>query len=221
MKISNETTGVLKNFSSINQSIFVQSGSALSTISPMKTVFAKANVEEEFPREFGIYDLNQFLAVVSLFEDPEFSFDENNLNVLGKDDSTVRYFYANKNTITLPPEKELELTDVLEDFSLSEKRISSLLRAATVMQLPHICISGENGELFISAEDVVNNSSNNFKFNLNVPVDTDFKAVFRVENLKLLPKDYVVTLSRKGIAKFTSEDNRLSYFIVAERNSSW
>ena len=71
MKLSDSTINILKNFSSINQSLLFKSGKKLRTISVMKNILAEVEVTEEFPKDFGIYDLNQFLNGLSLHQSPE------------------------------------------------------------------------------------------------------------------------------------------------------
>lgn len=63
MQVSNETIEVLKNFAGINPNIVISPGQKLKTISEAKNIMAEADITEDFPLEFGIYDLHEFLSV--------------------------------------------------------------------------------------------------------------------------------------------------------------
>ena len=114
MKLTQKTFSILKNFASINQSLYVSKGNVIKTISEIKSVIAEAEVQQMFPRDFGIYDLNQFLGVLSLFEEPDLNFDTTCVHISGSENASSSYFYADKATIrTVPPEKSFVLPDVL------------------------------------------------------------------------------------------------------------
>lgn len=220
MKLSVKTIQVLKNFSSINQSIYFTQGNKIKTISPMKTIMAEASVQEMFPRDFGIYDLNQFLGVVSLFEEPDLDFDTHNLII--KDDNKARsnYFYADKSMIVVPPEKPLDLPDASIAFSLSDTFVKSILQAANVLQLPEIVVKGSGEKIQVTATNVKNTTANSFSYDVGY-TDKVFDMIFKVENLKLLLGSYDVKISSKGISQFTSMDGNLIYTIVNEASSTY
>ena len=90
MKLSEHTTSVLKNFASINQNLVIKEGKTISTMSAMKNIVAKAEVDEDFPREIAIYDLNEFLAALSLFTNPVLDFSENHVIRKLRDDHRGR-----------------------------------------------------------------------------------------------------------------------------------
>ena len=220
MKLSVKTIQVLKNFSSINQSIYFTQGNKIKTISPMKTIMAEASVQEMFPRDFGIYDLNQFLGVVSLFEEPDLDFDTHNLII--KDDNKARsnYFYADKSMIVVPPEKPLDLPDASIAFSLSDTFVKSILQAANVLQLPEIVVKGNGEKIQVTATNVKNTTAYSFSYDVGY-TDKVFDMIFKVENLKLLLGSYDVKISSKGISQFTSMDGNLIYTIVNEASSTY
>lgn len=220
MKLSVKTFQLLKNFSSINQSIYFTQGNKIRTISPMKTIMAEAEVQEMFPRDFGIYDLNQFLGVLSLFEDPDLDFDTHYLTISSEDKAKSDYFYADKSMIVVPPEKQLELPDTPINFTVSDKVIKGVLQAANVLQLPEIVVKGDGDNISIRAMNTKNTTSNSFHYNVGV-TSKEFDMVFKVENLKLLLGSYDITISSKGISQFVSTDGNLSYTIVNEASSSF
>lgn len=220
MKLSVKTFQLLKNFSSINQSIYFTQGNKIRTISPMKTIMAEAEVQEMFPRDFGIYDLNQFLGVLSLFEEPDLDFDTHYLTISSEDKAKSDYFYADKSMIVVPPEKQLELPDTPINFTVSDKVIKGVLQAANVLQLPEVVVKGDGDNISIRAMNTKNTTSNSFHYNVGV-TSKEFDMVFKVENLKLLLGSYDVTISSKGISQFVSTDGNLSYTIVNEASSSF
>ena len=220
MKLSVKTIQVLKNFSSINQSIYFTQGNKIRTISPMKTIMAEASVQEMFPRDFGIYDLNQFLGVVSLFEEPDLDFDTHNLIIKDDNKAKSNYFYADKSMIVIPPEKPLELPDEPIVFSLSDTFVKSILQAANVLQLPEIVVKGDGEKIQVTATNVKNTTANSFSYDVGY-TDKVFDMIFKVENLKLLLGSYDVKISSKGISQFTSMDGNLIYTIVNEASSTY
>lgn len=127
MKLSVETVTVLKNFSSINQSILVKSGSKLRTISVMKNILAECDVKENFPKDFAIYDLNQFLNGLSLHQDPDLDFDNDTYIVIREGKKRVKYFFADPEVIVTPPDKEIELPSQDVCFQLEHSQLLSLI----------------------------------------------------------------------------------------------
>ena len=217
MKISNETIEILKNFSSINMSVLLKQGNNIRTVSPQKTILAQATVAETFPKECAIYDLNQFLNISAMFEDSEFDFNETSVEIKnGKASAT--YFYASASTITTPPEKDIVLPSVDVTFTIEKNAIAYALKAAGVMSSPEVSLLGKNGIVSITAIDSRQDGGNSF----NHPVGTsaiNYNMIFKVENLKLLPRDYDVTISGKGIANFKSKQQDVEYWIATEQGS--
>jgi len=222
MELSEAAVGVLKNFSQINPSVLFKPGNEVSTISPQKTVIATATVDETFPVQGGIYDLNRFLGVVSLFEAPELSFSEQRVTI-NEGNKAINYTFAEPAMILTPPDKKIDFPEPEVKVEITWAEIQSVLRAASVMQLPEVSINGSAGKVSISAEDSKNPTADTYSSDVG-ETDNDFKFVFKVENLKLLNLNYLVEVSKKGIARFTSVNTygpRLEYFIATEANSSY
>ncbi len=217
MKLSNETLEVLKNFASINMSVLLKPGNKVRTVSPQKTILAQATITETFPKECAIYDLNQFINTSAMFEDPEFDFNETSVKIKnGKAFAT--YGYASIETITTPPEKDITLPSIDVTFTIEKNAMAYALKAAGVMTLPEIALLGKDGIVSITAIDSRTDGGNVF----NHPVGTstmNYNMVFKVENLKLLPRDYDVTISAKGIANFKSKIGDVEYWIATEQGS--
>jgi hypothetical protein len=222
MELSEHAVSVLKNFSQINPSVLFKPGQEVSTISPQKTVIATAIVDETFPVAGGIYDLNRFLGVLTLFESPELEFNEHRVTI-SEGRKAINYTFAEPSMILTPPEKKIDFPDPEVSVEITWNEIQSVLRAASVMQLPEVSIIGRNGQVQIAAEDSKNPTADTYGSGIG-ETENEFKFVFKVENLKLLNLNYMVEISRKGIAKFTSTNElgpKLEYFIATEANSSY
>ena len=220
MKLSDKTISVLKNFSSINQSILFKEGSKLRTISVMKNILAEATVTEEFSRDFGIYDLNQFLNGLSLHASPELDFANDGYVVIREGRSRSKYFFADPNVIVTPPEKAISLPTEDVTFELSTAVLDKLLKAAAVYQLPDICAVGENGVVKLVVRDRKNDTSNAHEEVVG-ETDAKFSFNFKVENIKVLPGTYDVVVSQKLLSRFTSKNHDLTYYIALEPDSTF
>ena len=220
MKLSDKTISVLKNFSSINQSILFKEGNKLRTISLMKNILAEATISEEFMRDFGIYDLNQFLNGLSLHSSPELDFANDSYVVIREGGSRSKYFFADPNVIVTPPEKEITLPSEDVCFELSTAVLDKLLKAAAVYQLPDISAVGEAGVVKLVVRDKKNDTSNRHEEVVGETSD-EFSFNFKVENIKVLPGTYDVVVSQKLLSRFTSKNHDLTYYIALEPDSTF
>ena len=202
MKLSEQTVSLLSNFASINQNLQFKSGNKISTISPQKNILVKAEIPESFPSDFAIYDLNKFLGVMKLFQDPELEVGEKTMNVGGK----VKYMFADPAMILTPPEKDLSFPEPEVSFAM--------------LGLPHVCIVGDGSKITLGATDVHNSSSDDFVTEVGT-TDKNFCMVFKIENLKLFAGDYNVEITSKGISKFSHTSSNLQYFIATESDSTF
>jgi len=220
MKLSDSTLSLLKNFSSINQSILFKEGSKLRTISVMKNILAEATINEEFARDFGIYDLNQFLNGLSLHQKPELDFANDGYVVIKEGRSRSKYFFADPSVIVTPPDKEISLPSEDVSFELTTTVLEKLLKAAAVYQLPDISAVGEAGVVKLVVRDKKNDTSNAHE---EVVGETDgtFNFNFKVENIKILPGTYDVVVSQKLLSRFTSKNHDLTYYIALEPDSTF
>ena len=229
MKLSDKTRRLLTNFSSINQSILFKQGNRLRTMSVMKNILAEATIDEELPKDFGFYDLGQFLNGISLHDDPEFDFQADNYVVIREGKMKSEFFFADPSVIVTPPEKPIELPSEDVTFELSMKQLDTLLRAAAVYQLPDLSVVGENGAVKILVRDKKNDTSNNFAITVG-ETESTFVFNFKVENiripcdpasLKVLPHEYEVVVSQKLLSRFTSKEKDLIYYIALEPDSTF
>ena len=220
MKLSESTLSVLKNFSTINQSILFKQGRKLRTISVMKNILAEVTIDEELPKDFGIYDLNQFLNGMGLHQSTELDFSNDSYVVIKEGKMRTKYFFADANVIITPPDKPIELPSEDVTFDLSTDQLDKLLKAAAVYQLPDLSAVGENGVVKLVVRDKKNDTSNDFAITVG-ETESTFSFNFKVENIKILPGTYEVVVSQKLLSRFTSKNHDLTYFIALEPDSTF
>jgi hypothetical protein len=220
MKLSDKTLSLLKNFSGINQSILFRQGNKLRTISVMKNILAEAEITEEFPKDFGIYDLNQFLNGLNLHQTPELDFENDRYVVIREGKSRSKYFFADASVIVTPPDKEITLPSEDVCFELNTQQLDKLLKAAAIYQLPDLSAVGEAGVVKLVVRDKKNDTSNDFSIVVG-ETDSVFTFNFKVENIKILPGSYQVVISQKLLSRFTSTDRDLKYYIAMEPDSTF
>ena len=194
MKLSKSTLDILKNFSNINQSICFKEGTELSTLSIQKNILSRANVEEKFPKSFAIYDLSEFLSGLTLFEDPEFSFDNDNYVIIKDRKNSSRYFFADPSTIVTPPENRVELPSKDVCFTVAWSDISNVIKAASIYQIEDLAVVGDGSTIKLVVRDKKNDTSNRYAVEVG-RTDKNFSFNFKVENLELLPGNYEVVIS--------------------------
>ena len=221
MKLSDKTLSFLKNFSTINQSLLFKQGSKLRTISVMKNILAEATIDEELPKDFGIYDLSQFLNInTTLFQSPELDFENDGYVMIREGRQRQRFFFADPSVIVTPPDKSLELPTEDVSFELKTDQLDRLLKAAAISQLPDLCVVGENGAVKLLVRDKKNDTSNDYSVTVG-ETDKTFSFNFKVENIKILPGTYNVVVSSNLLSKFTSTNHDLTYYIALEPDSTF
>ena len=220
MKLSDSTLSLLKNFSTINQSILFRQGRKLRTISVMKNILAEATIDEELPKDFGIYDLNQFLNGMGLHQSPELDFTNDSYVVIKEGKMRSKYFFADANVIITPPDKPITLPSEEVTFDLSTDQLDKLLKAAGIYQLPDLSVVGENGAVKLLVRDKKNETSNSFAIAVG-ETDSTFNFNFKVENIKILPGTYEVVVSQKLLSRFSAKNYDLTYYIALEPDSTF
>ena len=218
MKLSNETVSVLKNFSTINQNLVIKGGNKIATMSAMKNIVANAEVIEEFPQEFAIYDLNEFLSAISLFSKPELEFENDFVMITEEGTSTsLKYWYSDPSVVTTPT-KDITMPECEVKFNLSSDTLSTVTKAAAVIGAPDMAL--ESGSLKVT--DKKNDTANNYALDLDVDSQSDnYKFWFKVENLKLIQGSYDVQVSSKNISHFKNSTGNVEYFIALEPESAY
>lgn len=215
MKLSKKTQAILKNFASINQSIVIKPGKKIQTISNVKDVFATAEIEEEFDKEVAIYDLNEFLGVLSLFEEPELVFGDNSVKITqGKSSQT--YFYADKSIITTPPEKGVNLPSVEVTGKMTREQIATLIKAASLNDATSLTFKDGNAKVWNSTTP----NSNSFEVEGVMSDEANYELSIAVEKLKMIADDYDVEICAKGLSRFNGTQG-IEYFIALQPNGKY
>ena len=220
MKLSDNSLTILKNFAGINNSILVKQGNKLRTISVAKNILAEADITEEFPRNFAIYDLNQFLNGLGLHQDPELDFSNDSYITIREGKRRVKYFYADPNVIISPPDKEIQLPSKDVCFQLESTSLEKLVKAAAVYQLPDLSAVGEAGVIRLVVRDKKNDTSNEYSIVVG-ETDKEFTFNFKVENIKIIPGAYDVVVSEKLLSQFSNTKYNLKYYIALEPDSNF
>ena len=216
MQISKETIDILKNFASINSNILIRKGFSLSTISTAKNIFAKARVSEDFPVEVPIYDLNSLLALLTLMENQNVEFGDKSLSI-SKDGGKFEYFYSSPSVIVSAPDKTIELDNHFQ-FRLTAEDVSLLMKASAITAAPTLSVNCKHQQVVLCIGDKKNDTSNTYKKNIGPGLE-DFDCHMAVENFKIIPDAYTVTISKKKFFHFKHETKPIEYFIAMEPGS--
>ena len=221
MKLSEDTINVLKNFSTINQSLQVKPGNVLKTISPLKTVFVEATVSETFPKEAAVYDLNKLLAKVSLYKEAELDFGDGKLHITTesrkKNDSIS---YCSPKVIVTPPEKPITIGEPDCSFSVSKEDLDWMRKSAGISGSPNFVFESDGDTITFTATDVKDDAADQSTIEIGASNGTKFKVVMKVENFKLMDGSYDVAVSKRGMARFKNKEVAITYFIAIEAASS-
>ena len=219
MFLSTETVQILKNLSTINQSILIKPGKQLNSMSVMKNILVKADIQEEFKQTVAIYDLNQFLNCLSLIPGAEVRLEDDSI-VITDGKNSIDYRYSDPSVIPAPPEKELNLPSEDVCVTLTEDHLEAVKKAAAVLQIPDVSLIGDGEKVYLTVRDKKNSGSNSYRVEVGSTTDV-FQFNMKVENLKLISGDYDVIISAKNLAYFTNHSRPVSYFIAMEPDSTF
>ena len=220
--LSEDTINVLKNFATINPNLVFTPGQKVKTISEAKTIMARADIVEDMPKEFGVYDLNEFLSVYNLVDQPTLEFEDKSVLINGANNQVVRYFFSETEILTTP-QKDIQMPDAELGFTLTDEILNQIRKAAAVLGHTELSLKGDNGVITASVVDTKDNTSNSFSYELdrdNACVES-FNFIVSIPNLKLLPGDYFVSISSKLISNWTNNNYPIEYFVALEKNSSF
>jgi len=221
MKLSESTVAILKNFSTVNQSLQFKAGNTLKTISPLKTIFVEATVDENFPKEFALYDLNKLLAKVSLYKEAHLGFDDDKINISTENKKKSDYIkYCSPKIIIVPPEKSISIGEVDCSFSLSQEDLDWMKRSAGISGSPNFIFESDGDTIQFVATDVKDDSADQSKVEIGTGDGTKFRVVMKVENFKLMDGSYDVAIAKKGLAQFKHKSIPIVYYIAIEAASS-
>ena len=221
MKVSERTTNLLKNYANINQSIEFREGNVLKTVSPLNTILASVEIEEEFPRTFPIYELSRFLGTLDLFNNPELDFTDNGVSITDDNHEATYRYCGSSSMFQTPPEKDITFPDAEINFELTQEQFRKTINAANTLGLPEVIVEGNGSDIHLVVSDTGNVSSDIFSTKVGA-TDKTFRMIFKTENLnKIMEGTYDVSLSSKRISHFTRRGDSLQYWIALEQNSTY
>lgn len=224
MNLSSSSLTILKNFASINPGIFFRVGNTLKTISPAKNILAIADIEDNIESDFGIYDLNNFLSLISMHKDgSELQFDDKHVKIIGNSGrSKIKYRFCHPDMIETPPEKEITMDSPEISFKLTSEDFAWILKVANILLNPQVAIFSDGGIMGIKTFDLENDSAHTESLEIGESNGHIYQMVFNTSNLmKILPGEYDVQISSQGIACFKNSNIPLTYYVAVERGSNY
>ena len=221
MKVSDRTTNLLKNYANINQSLEFRAGKVLRTVSPLNTILASVEIEEDFPQTFPIYELSRFLGTLDLFNNPELDFMDNGVNITDDNHKAIYRYCGSSSMFQTPPDKDITFPEPEVEFQLTQELFRKTINAANTLGLPEIVVEGDGSEIKLLVSDTGNVSSDNFSTKVG-STDKTFHMIFKTENFSTIAEGaYNVSLSSKRISHFKREGDSLQYWIALEQNSTF
>jgi len=223
MKLSSETNNILKNFAAINSNIVINVGNEIKTIAEAKNILGKATVNETFDTSFGIYDLNEFLGVAGMFDDPELKIADDSLSIkISQDRRAVKYFFSDPSILT-SPSKDISMPSTEVTFTLTQDDMAALRRASSTLGVTDIVVEGTSDGVALVVTDVKDATSNEFRIDLDNVTrgDDNFKFVFNIGNFKFVSGDYEVSISSKLLSHFKNLNAPVEYWVALEKNSTY
>jgi hypothetical protein len=223
MKLSNDTLNILKNFASINSGIVFHQGKTIKTISGNKNILAEANITEEIPVEFGVYDLNNFLTVLSLHkEEPTIDFGDKMAVISGLSGrSKLNYRFCDPTMVVAPPAKPIAMPESEIAFELTDSDLDWVIRSSSVLSSPNIAVVSDGAKISLHTFDATNDSASTNTLDVADGNGDKFKMIFKTEALKMIPGSYTVNVSSKGVSHFRNKAKDLQYWITTEAGSTF
>ena len=216
MKLSKDTQEIFKNYASINSNLMLREGNKLSTWTENKTVISEVVLTETFPQNFGIYDVNEFLGVVSLFSDPDITFNEDTA-IISEGKNRVRYKAAQETTLKVPT-KSIAFPEAEINFSLSAGDLQHIIRSAGILKVSDVSFVGKDGKLTALVVDKKNPLTNKFEVDIG-DTDKTFVANMKIDNFKMIPGAYDVSIAKMKICRFKATKGSLIYYVAVESDS--
>ena len=222
MELSVSTLEVLKNFSSINSNLVFNEGNVIKTVSEAKNVLSTVQLDVEFPRKFGIYDLNEFLSTLSLLDTPRLKFEDSYVLVSdGSGRSRIKYHYSDTEMLT-SPSKDIIMPETEVNFTLDRETLTKIKRAASVLGHTEMSVSTKDNVMSLSVIDNNDNTSNAFSIDVDGTFgEESFNFVFNISNLKMIDGDYDVGISSKLISHFVNKETGIEYWVALEKTSTY
>ena len=218
MKLSKETLALIKNYASINSNLLLKAGNNLSTLAVGNTIMSTVTVTETFPSEFGIYDVNEFLGALSLFDDADLEFSDKYVT-MSQGKGSIKYFAAAESAMVVP-KKDITFPDAEINFTLDANVYSMILKTAPLLKSSDVSLVGNGSTIAIVVVDKKNQTGNAYNYELGTTT-LNFKVNLKIENLKMLPGDYDVSISSKKISRFKAKGTDLVYYVAVEADSTF
>lgn len=217
MKLSKETQEVIKNFAAINANLMLREGNKLASMSENKTIISEATVTESFPQQFGIYDVNEFMGVLSLFNDPDLTF-SNDVVIIKEGKNQIKYKAAEESTLKTPS-KAIAFPEAEINFSLTSSDLQHIIKSASILKVSDVSFIGSGGTLTALVVDKKNPMTNKFEIEVGT-TDKNFTANMKIENFKMMPGAYNVSIAKMKICRFKSTTSDLTYYVAVESDST-
>ena len=223
MNISENTIQILKNYGTINPNFIARKGNTITTISEAKNILSSCSVEEEFNQDMGIYDLNEFLNVLSLVDQPKLDMEEKWCTVkdaTGR--SKVKYFFTDPEMLTSPTEKMIQNASSMDNFDISftldNDTLNRIKRAASALGHTSMKVdTKDTGSVVLMVFDSENPTSNTFSIDVPGQGKGEGTHIINISNLKIVSGDYDVKISNKNISNFIHKEKPIQYWIALEK----
>lgn len=221
MKLSKTTLEILKNFSSINPSIYIKKGDVVNTLSPHDVIFAEAQVAETFPEDFAIYNLPGLLGGLQslLAAEPDFEFKKTHVLITTPDQRKMKVMYADPSTVKVL-NKKIKMPSDTVSFNIEQSDLAALIKSSSLMDVPDLSIKSDGETVTMTAYDAKNESLGDFSVKTAQAVGKSFEIVLKFENLMIMSAPYTVEASG-GVVQFTHKHSQLKYWIPVESNSGF
>jgi hypothetical protein len=220
MNLSKETLSVLQNFSTINTNLVIKPGKKFATMSASKDVMSEYEGDDDFEKQVSVFNLNEFLAVVSSFEKPELVLDDKYMTVKeGK--QKVKYIYADETLLTTPT-KAIQMPKAEIEFEMTAGNLAKLQKMSSVLAVEDLAFVGDGKKIIARVYDSKNPTGNSFDVDLETKTSEKFNVLFKVDKLKLMTgMDFDVEVSSKKISKFSSKSIKLVTYVAVESASTF
>ena len=170
--------------------------------------------------------MNEFLAALSLFDNPDLDFKDNFVVITEsgtKTSKALKYWYSDASVVTTPS-KDVTMPESEVSFTLESNMLSDVQKAAAVIGAPDMVLEAmSKGLAVLKVTDKKNTTANDYAESVEVVnedgKDVPYKFWFKVENLKLLSGKYGVEVCSKNISHFVNKNVGVQYWIVLEPES--
>ncbi len=221
MILSKQTLSVLKCLANINTNLVIKAGTKISSVSASKDILVEYDGEDDFEKNVSLFNLNEFLGVISAFSNPELDLDDKFVTIKeGK--QKVKYVYADETLLTVPPAKAIVMPTPEVTFNLPASYLQRIQKMAGVLSVDNLSFIGDGKKIIARVFASDNPTGNTFDIDLETKSAEKFNVQLKVEKLKLYSDiDYKVELSSKKISRFTAETPKIVFYLAIETTSTF